>query len=483
MSLNTENSNGTLTKENRLGNEKVLRLVFSMSLPMMFAMLVQSLYNIVDSIFVSRISEDALTSVSLAFPVQSLMIAVGVGTAVGINAFLSRALGAKLQNKVNAIASMSLILATLSSIIFMLIFGIGAEAFYKIQSSNENIVSMGTAYLQVVSYACIGFFIQVSCEKLLSATGRTVLSMLTQLSGAVINIILDPIFIFGYLGVPKMGVAGAAVATVIGQFVAAIFGLYLNIRHNPDIRINILEFWKTTLRFKLHLTKEIYEIALPSILMAGIGSVMTYAMNQILLVYSSTAAAIFGVYFRLQSFVFMPIFGLNYGIIPIISFNYGANNKGRIKEVVKIGMITAVSYSVLGFICFNIFPKDLLLIFDANPNMLSIGIPALKIISVSFILAGFSIISIATTQALNKSIYALWVSILRQLVALLPLAYIFSRVGGLELIWWSFPAAEIVSFACALFFLRRSIKTRFAEIEANNLKSLQENKDRSIAYE
>lgn len=465
MSKSIVNNIDKSMNQNRLGTEKMLRLVFSMSLPMMFAMLIQSLYNIVDSIFVSRISENALTAVSLAFPVQSLMIAIGVGTAVGINALLSRALGGNLKDKANAVASISLILASLSSVIFMLIFGIGAEVFYKTQSSNEEIINLGTSYLSIVSYGCLGFFIQVSCEKLLSATGRTVLSMLTQVTGAVINIILDPIFIFGYLGAPKMGVAGAALATILGQFIATFLGLYLNLHMNPDIHISFTKLLRTSFSFKINLTKEIYEIALPSILMAGIGSVMTYAMNQLLLVFSTTAATIFAIYFKLQSFVFMPIFGLNYGLIPIVSYNYGANNTRRIKEAIKICMITAVSYSILGFIVFYFFPEQLLIIFDANKNMLEIGIPALRTMSFSFILAGFSIIAIATTQALNKSIYALWVSILRQFVVLIPSAYIFSKIAGLNLLWWSFPVAEIVSFICALFFLQKSVQTRFREIE------------------
>lgn len=438
------------TQENKMGAMPVNRLLISMSLPMMISMLVQALYNIIDSIFVSRINENALTAVSLAFPLQSLMIAFGVGTGVGINALLSRALGEKDSEKVNKAAVNGIFLDGVNFVIFLLIGLFAATPFYLSQTGDAEIFSYGKQYLSIVCCCSLGMFTQFVFERLLQSTGKTFYTMLTQGMGALINIILDPIFIFGYFGLPAMGVAGAAIATVIGQTVAGIAAVAVNLKKNTEIKLQFRGF-----RPDMAIIGEIYKVGVPSIIMQSIGSFMTYGMNQILLAFTSTAATVFGVYFKLQSFVFMPIFGLNNGMVPIVAYNFGARNKERMTRTVKLSMVYAVCLMAAGFLVFQIFPAQLFAMFDASETMLAIGVPALRIISLSFVLAGFGIVSGSVFQALGNGVYSLIVSVARQLLVLLPVAFLLSLTGNLNAVWWAFPIAELVSFGVSVFFLIR----------------------------
>lgn len=438
------------TQENKMGAMPVNRLLISMSLPMMISMLVQALYNIIDSIFVSRINENALTAVSLAFPLQSLMIAFGVGTGVGINALLSRALGEKDSEKVNKAAVNGIFLDGVNFVIFLLIGLFATTPFYLSQTGDAEIFSYGKQYLSIVCCCSLGMFTQFVFERLLQSTGKTFYTMLTQGMGALINIILDPVFIFGYFGLPAMGVAGAAIATVIGQTVAGIAAVAVNLKKNTEIKLQFRGF-----RPDMAIIGEIYKVGVPSIIMQSIGSLMTYGMNQILLAFTSTAATVFGVYFKLQSFVFMPIFGLNNGMVPIVAYNFGARNKERLTRTVKLSMVYAVCLMAAGFLVFQIFPAQLFAMFDASETMLAIGVPALRIISLSFVLAGFGIVSGSVFQALGNGVYSLIVSVARQLLVLLPVAFLLSLTGNLNAVWWAFPIAELVSFGVSVFFLIR----------------------------
>ncbi len=438
------------TQENKMGAMPVNRLLISMSLPMMISMLVQALYNIIDSIFVSRINENALTAVSLAFPLQSLMIAFGVGTGVGINALLSRALGEKDSEKVNKAAVNGIFLDGVNFVIFLLIGLFATTPFYLSQTGDAEIFSYGKQYLSIVCCCSLGMFTQFVFERLLQSTGKTFYTMLTQGMGALINIILDPIFIFGYFGLPAMGVAGAAIATVIGQTVAGIAAVAVNLKKNTEIKLQFRGF-----RPDMAIIGEIYKVGVPSIIMQSIGSLMTYGMNQILLAFTSTAATVFGVYFKLQSFVFMPIFGLNNGMVPIVAYNFGARNKERLTRTVKLSMVYAVCLMAAGFLVFQIFPAQLFAMFDASETMLAIGVPALRIISLSFVLAGVGIVSGSVFQALGNGVYSLIVSVARQLLVLLPVAFLLSLTGNLNAVWWAFPIAELVSFGVSVFFLIR----------------------------
>ena len=426
------------------------KLLISMAVPMMLSMLVQALYNVVDSIFVAKISEDALTAVSLAFPVQNLLIALGTGTGVGINAMLSKSLGEKNQKLANKVAHNGILLMMFSAIACAL-FGIfGSRWFFTTQTDDLVLIEYGTQYLTIVMACSFGIFGQFITERLLQATGRTTLSMYTQLLGAVTNLILDPILIFGWFGLPAMGITGAAVATVIGQIISACFGLWLNIKKNPEIQLNVKELVPDGA-----VIKKIYSVGVPSIIMGSIGSVMTYGFNQILMGFSSTATAVFGVYFKLQSFFFMPVFGLNNGMVPIIAYNYGAKKKDRMLRTMKLAMIYAVSILFVGLLVMQIFPAQLFSLFEASEDMLAIGIPALRIISIHFLFAGFCIISGSTFQALGNGVTSMIVSIARQLVVLLPVAYLLSLTGNLNLIWLSFPIAELMSMALSGIFLYR----------------------------
>lgn len=439
------------TKENKMGIMPVNKLIITMSLPIMISMLIQALYNIVDSMYVAQISEEALTAVSLVFPFQNLMIAVATGTGVGVNALLSRSLGEKNFKLANRTANNSLFLAFIISILFAVVGVLFAKPFISMQTENPVIFNQGVDYLVIVSVASVGLFGQISTERLLQSTGKTIYSMITQGLGAIINIILDPIMIFGLGPIPRMETAGAALATVIAQIIAAIIGVCLNITLNKELRLS----FKDMLPDK-SIIKRIYSVGVPSILMASIGSVMTFCLNKILIGFTETAVAVFGAYFKLQSFIFMPVFGLNNGVVPIIAYNLGAAKADRIKKTIKLALIYAVSFMVIGFIAFQTIPSLLLnRIFNASGEMLKIGVPALRTISISFLFAGFCIVAISVFQATGKGLYSLWISIARQLVVLIPVAFLLSFTGKLNLIWLAFPVAEIVSVILAMFYLKR----------------------------
>lgn len=439
--------------ENKLGVMPINKLLISMSVPMMISMLVQALYNVVDSIFVSKLCEDAFTAVSLVFPLQNLMIAVSVGVGVGMNALISKSLGQKNKEKADVLAMQGLFINIISSVLFMLCGIFFAETFMKSQSRDAAIISYGTEYFEICLALSFGLFIEITAEKMLQATGRTVLSMIVQGTGAIINIILDPILIFGLFGAPRLEVAGAAYATVIGQIIAGILGMILNIKYNKDLKLKIQNMIPS-----IKPIAEILFIGVPSILMASIGSVMTLCMNSILMTFSKTYVSVFGAYFKLQSFVFMPVFGLNNGMVPIVAYNYGAQNKKRMLSVIKYSTIYAVAIMFIGIILCQTIPDKLLLIFNASDNMISIGVPALRIISLSFIFAGFCIVASSVFQAVGKSVYSLILSFGRQLVVLVPVAYLISLTGNATLVWISFPIAEIMSVILATLYLVKIIR-------------------------
>ncbi len=447
-------------EENKMGVMPVKKLIISMSLPMMASMLVQALYNIVDSMFVSRIGEDALTAVSLAFPLQTLMVAVAIGTGVGVNALLSKSLGEKKFEVADRAANAGVFLMLASYVVFC-IFGIfGTEFFFQSQvdPSKANagaIVEYGTGYLQVCMIGSIGFMLEMMLERLLQATGKTFYTMITQGTGAILNIILDPILIFGYFGLPQLGIRGAAIATVIGQVVAMFLALWFNVKKNTEISLSIRK-----MRPHAETIRKVYWVGVPSVIMQAIGSVMTYGMNQILSPISTTAVAVFGIYFKLNSFIFMPVFGLNNGLIPIISYNYGARKKERLIESVRFALIIAVSIMIVGLCIFLTIPDKLLLLFDASPNMLEIGVPALRIIGTHFILAGASIVFLSTFQAFGEGLLSLMVSVLRQLIMILPAAYLLTKFFGLGAVWWAFPIAESFSLSLSVFFFVRLYRTK-----------------------
>ena len=442
-------------KENKMGTMPVKQLIISMSLPMMISMLVQALYNVVDSMFVARLNEQALTAVTLAFPMQNLMIAVGSGTGVGINALLSRSLGEKQFDRSDAAANNGLLLTMFNFLLFLVIGIFVSEPFIASQTSNETVLQYGATYLRIVNCCSIGLFFQMTFERLLQSTGRTLYSMISQTAGAIINIIFDPIMIFGLAGFPKLGVAGAAYATVLGQVCASIIGMVLNLYKNPDINFSFRSIFAP----KAAIIKEIYFVGIPSIAMMSIGSLMTYLMDLILKTFSETAIAVFGVYFKLQSFFFMPVFGLNNGLIPVLSYNYGARNQGRIKEALRFSMVLAAGIMAVGAIVFQLFPRQLLGFFDASEEMVQIGTAALRIISVGFVLAAFCIVMGSIFQAFSKSYYSLIVSVGRQLVVLIPVAYTLSLLGDVNLVWWSFPIAELMSLVISYYFFRKLYKS------------------------
>lgn len=447
---------------NKLGTMPISKLIWNMSLPIIVSMLVQALYNIVDSVFVSRICEQALTAVSLAFPAQNLMIGLATGTAVGVNALMGRALGAGERERANHIATNGVFLAGVGFAICAILAAFFARTFFAAQTSIDYIVDNGATYLRICCCASLGLFAEIMFERLLQGTGRSILSMYTQGLGAIVNIILDPICIF----VLNMGVAGAAVATVIGQFCGCALALYFNLKKNHDIRLHFKGFrphWK--------IIGQIYAIGLPSVVMVAIGSVMTFCMNKILIAYHSakeTAATAFGIYFKLNSFIFMPIFGLNNGVVSIIAYNYGAQHRRRMTETIKRSTIYASCIMVLGMVIFLSIPGTLLKIFDATDTLLAVGVPALRIISLSFWMAGASIALGSSFQALGKSLYSMIVSIIRQLVFLVPLAYVLARygagIGNDDLVWWSYPIAEIASLTVSLLFFRHMYKTLIAKL-------------------
>jgi len=448
----TENSESTApVKENKMGVLPVGKLVFSMSLPMMVSMLVQALYNIVDSLFVSQINQNAFTGVSLAFPLQNLMIAVGVGTGVGVNANLARALGEKKFEKANKFARHGIFLAVCSYLAFLAVTLCFTKVYFRAQTDVAATIRYGEQYLYIAGGLSVGSFMQIMNERLLQSTGKTVLSMFTQGLGAVINIVLDPILIFGIGPFPKMGVAGAAVATVVGQICGALFGIYLNVTRNHEINLNMRGF-----RPEEKFVKSIYAIGVPSIIMASVTSVMTFLLNLILAGFGAlkdTLQSVLGAYFKLQSFIFMPVFGLNNGTVPIISYNYGAGKRTRLVKTIKISALFATSIMLLGLLLMQVFPAQMLEIFKANDEMLRWGVPALRIISVSFIFAGVAIVFSSAFQSLGHPINSMIISIARQLVVLVPAAFLLAKTGNPDMVWWSFPIAEIMSLSASIFFM------------------------------
>ena len=451
-----------MQSENKLGVMPISKLIWNMSLPIIASMLVQALYNIVDSVFVIRVSEQALTAVSLAFPAQNLMIGLATGTAVGVNALMGRALGAGQRERADRVANHGVLLAIVGFVISAVLGATCSDLFFRSQTQVESIILMGNDYLRVVTIGSLGMFCQIMYERLLQGTGRSILSMYTQGLGAIINIILDPVFIFTL----NMGVTGAAVATIIGQYFGCALAIYFNHKKNTDITLSIKGF-----RPDFRLIGEIYAIGLPSVIMIAIGSVMTFLMNKILIVYHAaheTAATAFGIYFKLNSFIFMPVFGMNNGVVPIVAYNYGAQNRKRMVETIKRGALYASCIMVLGTILFWAIPGPLLKIFDATDTMLSVGIPALRIISLSFCMAGACIALGSSFQALGKSLYSMITSIVRQLVFLIPIAYVLARygasVGNSNLVWWCYPIAEIASLALTLVFFSRLYKTMISKL-------------------
>lgn len=458
--IREKNFMSSTVKENKMGTMPVNKLLINMALPMMISMLVQALYNVVDSIFVARISEEALTAVSMAFPMQNLMIGVAGGVGVGTNALLSRALGEGKHEEADKMAVQGIFITACSYIIFLFIGLFFAREFFVIQGANEVIADYGYDYLSVILIVSFGCLFQMIFERLLQATGRTFYSMITQGTGAIINIVLDPILIFGLLGAPKLGIVGAAAATVAGQIVAAIMAVIFNLKVNKEIHITFKGFRPSGKRIG-----NILFIGIPSVLMVAIGSVMTFCMNKILVVFTSTAVAVFGVYFKLQSFAFMPIFGMNSGMVPIIAYNYGAKNEERVIKTLKLAVMYAEIIMILFMIAVQLFPVPMLSLFNASEDMIRMGVVALRTISISFIFAGICIICSSFFQALGSSIYSMLVSFVRQIIFLVPCAYIFSKTGNVNLVWWAWPIAELASVALSIFFFVRVRKKKFAFME------------------
>lgn len=447
-------------EQNWMGTMPVNRLLISMSLPMIISMLVQAMYNIIDSIFVSRINEAALAAISMAFPIQSLMIAVSSGTCVGVNALLSRSLGEQNPKEAQKAAQNGIFLAVLGALAFALFGFFASRLYFASQTDDPEIIEYGVQYLQICLIFSIGFYMEMMLERIMQSTGRTIYNMFSQGLGAITNIILDPIMIFGLFGFPALGIRGAAIATVTGQFLAMFISLFCNIRWNPDVSIRMKGFAPDK-----RIIGIIYAVGLPSIVMQSIASVMTYGMNKILGIFSSTAVTVFGVYFKLQSFVFMPVFGLNNGMIPIIAYNYGARNRKRIMDTARMSIIIAVSIMLLGLAVFQLFPAQLLLLFDASDHMLEIGIPALRLISLSFLFAGYCIIVGSVFQALGNGIYSLITSVARQLLCILPAAWIFAKTWGLHAVWYSFPLAEILSVILSTILFKRIYDEKIRKLE------------------
>ena len=449
-----------MANNNKLGTMPINKLIWNMSLPIIASMLVQALYNIVDSMFVARVSQNALTAVSLAFPAQQLMIGLATGTAVGVNALMGRALGARQQERADAVAINGVFLAFVGFVLSAVLGLTCRTALFSAHTDIAEIIALGDDYLGVICGCSFALFGQVMFERLMQSTGRTIYTMFTQGIGAIINLILDPIFIF----VLHQGAKGAAIATVIGQIIA--FGIAVTLNHikNDDVNLKLREF-----RPNLKLIGRIYAIGVPSILMMAIGSLMTFLLNIILITYTAAqelAATVFGVYFKLNSFVFMPVFGLNNGIIPIVAYNYGAQNRRRMVQAIKLSVVFVSSYIFLGFIVFMTMPGQLLSIFNASEVMLQYGRPALRIIGSTFVFAGVCIALGSCFQALGYGVYSMIVSLARQLFVLIPAAWLLARLGqqtgNPDLVWYSFPIAEIASLATTLILFSRLYKNVIA---------------------
>ena len=438
-----------------MGTEPIQPLLIKTSIPMVISMMVQALYNIIDSLFVARIEEDALTAVSLAFSMQNLMIAIAIGTGVGFSALVSKSLGERNFEMANYAANNAIPLYAITYLFFLVAGLTLVEPFFELQHASANITQYGNDYMKLVLICSFGMLMQICLERMLLATGKTFYSMITQATGAIINCIMDPILIFGLLGAPRLEVKGAAIATVFGQIVAAALALYFNLKVNEELTLAF-----RYMKLKAEVVRRIYAVGLPSIIMASIGSFMVFGLNRILMAFTSTAAAVFGAYFKLQSFIFMPIFGINNGMVPIVAYNYGARNKARVLETVKYAAIYAIGIMLIGLILFETIPGPLLKFYDASPEMLAIGIPALRIIATHFLIAGAAIMMSSSFQALGNGVYSMIVSILRQMVALLPAAYLLSLTGNLNMVWWAFPIAEVVSFLTCCFFMRKIVREK-----------------------
>ena len=437
-------------QENKMGVMPVGKLLANMAIPMVLSMLVQALYNVVDSVYVSQVSESAVTALSLAFPVQNLQIGFAVGIGVGVNSLLSKSLGQKDQEAANRAAGNGMILMFIATAAFML-FGIfGARPYYELQSDVAETVEGGIAYTRICCLFCLGSFMEILGERLLQATGRTVHTMITQATGAIINIILDPIFIHGKFGIPAMGIAGAAVATVIGQWIAGMLALYFNEKQNPEVH-----FGKRYAKLEANTVKQILTVGVPSIVMNGIGSIMNFGMNQILQGFTETATSVFGIYFKLQSFFFMPLFGINNATISIIAYNYGARKPERMTKTLKLAVGAALCVMICGFAAFQLIPDVLLSLFNPSDTFLEIGRSCLRIISFSFPVAAVCISLGASFQALGNGIYSTITSLCRQLLVLLPVAYLLSLSGNVNLVWLAYPVAEVVSGSLTIFFFTR----------------------------
>ena len=441
------------TKENKMGVMPVNKLLVTMSLPIVISMLIQAMYNLVDSVFVAQINPDALTAVGMAFPMQSLMIAFQTGLGVGMNALVSRYLGQKKPYEAGLAATHALILTALNYVIFLIVGLTAIPAFFSIQTHSEIIAGYGVEYLSIVCCGSLGLFFQIYGERILQATGKTLLSMVSQILGAVINIVLDPVFIFGvdFLGIPAMGVTGAAIATVTGQIIAAAVGFLLHHFHNKELRLVFRKF-----RLNLGTIKTIYAVGIPSIIMSALVSVLTFGMN--IIAYEPAAATVFGVYFKLQSFVYMPVFGMNNGIVPIIAYNYGAGKPKRITDTLKLGVICSVAIMTVGLLLFQLIPVQLLGMFAPTDDMIRLGETALRIFSVSFVFAGVSIVLSSGFQALGNGFYSMIVFIVRLIVPTLPFAWLFGIIGGVDCIWWSLPVSDLLGLIVAILLMRRIYK-------------------------
>ena len=437
-------------QENKMGVMSEGKLLMNMALPMIASMLVQALYNVVDSIFVSQVSESAVTALSLAFPIQNMQIGFAVGIGVGVNSLLSKSLGERNQEAANRAAGNGLILMLIVTVLFMAFGLFGVRPYYEMQSTVRETVEGGIAYSKICCILTVGVFLSILGERLLQSTGRTVYTMITQSTGAIINIILDPILIHGWFGAPAMGIAGAAVATVIGQWAAAVMVWFFNFKFNPEVQLGL-----RYLRLDGKTVRQILTVGVPSIVMNGIGSVMNFGMNQILQGFTETATGVFGVYFKLQSFFFMPLFGLNNAAISIIAFNYGAKKPQRITKTLKIACAVAFGLMMAGFLAFQLVPDVLLGLFNPSDAFLSIGRAALRTISWSFPVAAFCIVLGASFQALGNGIYTTITSLCRQMLVLLPVAYLLSLTGDVEKVWLSFLVAEVASAAATFYFFRR----------------------------
>lgn len=436
-------------EENKMGVMEIKKLIMTMSLPIMISMLVQALYNIVDSMFVARVSDNALAAVSLCYPIQMIIVAVACGTAVGLNALLSHYLGQKKPKEANQVALHGILLAIVNWLIFAIIGIFFSEAFLRLFSTDQEIVAMGISYMKICTIFSFGVFMQITYERIMQSTGNTVYNMIIQGVGALVNIMLDPIFIFGMLGLPAMGVTGAAIATVIGQIVAMLLGIIITQTKIKEVQIHLREF-----HLELRMIKDMYRIAIPAILMQSIMSFMTVFMNMILVTFSELAVSAFSIYFKLQQFVFMAVNGMNNALIPIISYNFGAKKKQRILDSIHFSLIVACVIMIAGTIIFQCFPQQLMYLFDANEEMMNIGVPALRIISLSFIFAGISLVLSAVFQSVDHANKSLMITLLRQMVLLLPIVYLLANQFGLNALWWAFPITEAAVSILAYIYLK-----------------------------